>query len=322
MDVLHTSVMGDEVLRYLAPENERGELLIDATLGEGGHSELFLKHHPGLSVIGVDADGVILERARERLAPFGGRVKLEQAWFDEYLASYSEQERPTRVLFDLGISIFHYRASGRGFSFSVDEPLDMRLSPSAEISAAEFIAEAPEARLAEVFFLYGEERFSRRFARAIVARRADRPISTAKELADIIWGASPAQYRHGRLHPATRSFQALRILVNSELERLPRALEHACRVAAIGARIGVISFHSLEDRIVKHFFREISKACICPPELPICKCGGTARFEVLTKKPVYPSDEESRGNPPSRSARLRVLRKLSEPVGRAEVRSG
>ncbi|MCA1754922.1 MAG: 16S rRNA (cytosine(1402)-N(4))-methyltransferase, partial [Spirochaeta sp.] len=119
MDVLHTSVMGNEVLRYLAPDNEQGELLIDATLGEGGHSALFLKHYPGLSVIGVDADGVILERARERLAPFGGRVKLKQAWFDEYLAEFSAAQRPTRVLFDLGISIFHYRASGRGFSFSV-----------------------------------------------------------------------------------------------------------------------------------------------------------------------------------------------------------
>lgn len=322
MDVLHTSVMGDDVLRHLAPENEQGELLIDATLGEGGHSELFLKHYPGLAVIGVDADGVILERARERLAPFGERVKLEHAWFDEYLANYSEEKRPTRVLFDLGISIFHYQASGRGFSFSVDEPLDMRLSSTADVSAAEFIAEATETRLAEVFFRYGEERFSRRFARAIVARRAERPITTAKELADIIWGASPAQYRHGRLHPATRSFQALRILVNSELERLPRALEHACRVSAIGARIGVISFHSLEDRIVKHFFREISKACICPPEMPMCKCGGNARFEVLTKKPVYPSEDESRANPPSRSARFRVLRKLAEPVSQVEVGSG
>jgi 16S rRNA (cytosine1402-N4)-methyltransferase len=312
MEIIHTSVMKQEVLSYLAPDGPDG-LLVDCTLGEGGHTEAFLERYAGLRAVGLDADRAIMDRARERLSRFGARVRFENRWFDEYFRAYPQDlPRPDRILMDLGISSFHYESSGRGFSFQKDEPLDMRLSSGLETSAADIVNGSGESELADLIYEYGEERFSRRIARAVVERRKTGPIRTSAELADLVREAVPAQYRHGRIHPATKTFQALRIAVNGELDRLRSALSAAVGALAPGGLIGVITFHSLEDRIVKQFFRDKRKGCTCPPDAPICNCGGKPVLEAVTKKPVVPSEEETRTNPPSRSAKLRVSRKLRD----------
>ncbi len=310
MDIVHYSVMQKEVLEYLKPKSPEA-LLIDATLGEGGHSELFLSAYPGLSVVGVDADSSIMEVARRRLSPFGERVRFFNTWFNAFFKEYPlGDERPDLILFDLGISVFHYERGKRGFSFQKDEPLDMRLGGGLELSASDIVNEYPEKELADLIFLYGEEQYAKRIAKAIAARRKTERIETTKQLADVVYGAVPENYRHGRIHPGTRTFQALRIAVNGELARLESALGAAFRVLKVGGRLGVISFHSLEDRPVKQFFKEKSKSCTCPPEWPICRCGGIKHAELLTPKAVRPGDEEVALNSPSRSAKFRVIEKL------------
>jgi 16S rRNA (cytosine1402-N4)-methyltransferase len=238
---------------------------------------------------------------------------LYNTWFNTFFRAYPlGGERPDAILFDLGISIFHYERAGRGFSFQKEESLDMRLDTTLEISAYDIINTYPEKELARIFFEYGEERYSRMIAAAIVRERAKSSIETSAELAQLIKSSVPAKYRYGRIHPATRSFQALRIMVNGELARLKSVLEDALGVLKVGGRIGVISFHSLEDRIVKQFLQKKSQACTCPPEWPICKCGGQAVVKLIQKKPIQPSDDEVDQNAPSRSAKLRVAEKLMD----------
>ncbi len=310
--VVHSSVLKREVYELLSPDAENS-LLIDATVGEGGHAELFLKAHPNLRVIGIDADERILDVARRRLASFGSRTWFYNQWFNSFFAAYPENlDRPDRILFDLGISTFHYEKGGRGFSFQREEALDMRIEPGLELTAADIVNEYPEEELADLIFEYGEERYSRRIARKIAEVRKTGKITSSSRLADVIWKAVPGAYRHGRIHPATRSFQALRIAVNGELVRLSQALHASLRILKVGGMMGVIAFHSLEDRIVKGFFREKNKACTCPPEWPICKCGGKRVVELITKKPVRAGEDEMMANPSSRSARLRVVRKEIE----------
>ena len=312
MDISHRSVLKKEVLDLLAPRGA-GELLIDCTLGEGGHSEYFLSSFPDLKVVGLDADEDIQTIARKRLADYGERIRFFNVWFNTFFREYPlGDERPDSILFDLGISIYHYEKSGRGFSFSKDELLDMRLEPGLEISAADIVNNYPEEELADLIYEFGEERYSRRIARAILKARSSEPIITTKQFADIIWHSVPGNYRYGRLHPGTRTFQALRIAVNGELARLQSALSSALSVLKPGGRMGVISFNSLEDRIVKHYFREKSKSCTCPPEWPICKCGGLPVVRILTKKAIRPSESEIKENSPSRSAKLRVVEKLRD----------
>ncbi|HEY9594553.1 MAG TPA: 16S rRNA (cytosine(1402)-N(4))-methyltransferase RsmH [Spirochaetia bacterium] len=306
--IVHHSVMVPEVLTFLVPPTDGG-LLIDATLGEGGHAERFLERYPRLAVIGLDADAAILEVARARLAPYAARTRLVNAWFGSFLSDYRGEAPVDLVLMDLGISMFHYQASGRGFSFDRDEPLDMRLGQDLGTTAADLVNGAEPAELADILFRYGEERFSRVIVARIVREREKTPIESSRRLAAIVASAVPAKYRHGRIHPATKTFQALRIAVNRELEQLETGLAEAVRVLAPGGRIGVISFHSLEDRIVKLFFREKSKDCTCPPEWPICQCGGKAELRPVTGKPVTASEEEIALNPASRSAKLRVAEK-------------
>ena len=314
MKIVHTPVLLQECLDYLSPVGEAYEnkaLMIDSTLGEGGHTFNFLSKYPGLSVIGVDADKNIQAKARERLSSFGDRIHFYNGWFDSFYANYpSEYERPDIILFDLGISVYHYEESSRGFSFRYDEKLDMRLNPDREKSAADLVNELPEEKLADLIYLYGEEKLSRRIAHAIVVARQSGKIESSKALAQIIWDAVPANYRYGNIHPATRTFQALRIAVNGELERLPRSLHAAFGCLKEGGKMGVITFHSLEDRIVKNYFRNLGKKCVCPPEVAVCRCGGKQCAELITRKPVGPSAEEIKANSPSRSAKLRVIRKL------------
>jgi 16S rRNA (cytosine1402-N4)-methyltransferase len=293
--------MAEEALQYLQPKWE-DSLLLDGTTGEGGHCEAFLSRFPRLRAVGVDADPVILDRARQRLAPYGERFRGFHAWTDEFLRDYPLEERPDRILLDLGISVFHYSRSGRGFSFGAEEPLDMRLDSSGGETAADILASRDEKTLADIFFTLGEERFSRRIAREVVRRRTEKHIGSAKDFADIVWKAVPASCRYKRLHPATRCFQALRIAVNHELERLDRMLPAALNLLREGGRLGVIAFHSLEDRRVKTCFREKAAA---------------GAFRLVTRKAVKPSEEECAKNPPSRSARFRVLEKALPGEGGA-----
>lgn len=312
MDISHKSVLRKEVLDLLAPRNA-GELLIDCTLGEGGHSESFLSSFPELKVVGLDADENIQAIARKRLEGYGERIRFFNVWFNTFFREYPlGDERPDSILFDLGISVYHYEKSGRGFSFSKDEPLDMRLEPGLEISAADIVNNHPEEELADIIYEFGEERYSRRIARAILKARSLERISTTRQFSDIIWNSVPKDYRYGRIHPGTRTFQALRIAVNGELARLKSSLASALTILKPGGRMGVISFHSLEDRIVKHYFREKNKTCTCPPEWPICKCGGQRIVRVLTKKAILPTGTEIHDNPPSRSAKFRVIEKLMD----------
>jgi len=311
MEIIHTSVLLQETLDLLAPEKP-GSLMIDGTLGEGGHTEAFLAAFPDLRVIGIDADVRIQARARERLSPFGERICFYPGWSDVFFTEYpAGEKRPDIILMDLGISLFHYEKSGRGFSFRTDEPLDMRLDPHSGESAADIVNTMKEEPLADLIYRFGEEKYSRRIARSICETRKSSKFSTARALADCIYAAVPGEYRHGRIHPATKTFQALRIAVNEELSRLPRLLTLALDVLAPGGKLGVITFHSLEDRIVKNYFRTMSKACICPPEVPICKCGGRPKVDLLTRKSISASDEEIARNAPSRSARLRGVRKIA-----------
>jgi 16S rRNA (cytosine1402-N4)-methyltransferase len=306
--IVHEPVLLQEVLVYLVPPR-REALMIDATLGEGGHSEAFLARYPGLALIGVDADPAILEIARQRLEVYADRARLVNAWFSRYFAEYDEERSADLILMDLGISRFHFEASGRGFSFERDEPLDMRLGSDLPTTAADMVNTLDRADLAEIFFRYGEERFSRAIASRIVREREKAPIDNAARLARIVASAVPAQRHRTRIHPATRAFQALRIAVNRELEQLEEGLAEALRVLAPGGRIGVITFHSLEDRIVKRFFRDRSRDCTCPPEWPICQCGGKAELRLVTARPVTASLDEVSRNPASRSAKFRVAEK-------------
>ena len=314
MEIVHKPVLLKECLHYLSPIGEPYEnraVMIDSTLGEGGHTYNFLSKYPNLSVIGLDADKYIQARAKERLSVFGDRIHFFNGWFNDFYDNYpDEYEKPDLILFDLGISVYHYEKSSRGFSFRYDEQLDMRLNENSEKSAADLVNDLPEDKLADLIYLYGEEKLSRKIAAAIVKARAGGRIESSKALAQIIWDAVPANYRYGQIHPATRTFQALRIAVNRELKRLPGALHAAFNDLKVGGKMGVITFHSLEDRIVKNYFRNLGKKCVCPPEVAICRCGGKECAEILTRKPVCPSEEEIKDNSPSRSAKLRVVRKL------------
>jgi 16S rRNA (cytosine1402-N4)-methyltransferase len=290
--------------------------MVDATLGEAGHSFAFLSRYPDLRVIGVDADPAVLEIARMRLAEFGERVHFHSGWSQDFFAEYpAELKRPDAILIDLGVSLYHYEKGNRGFSFRKDEFLDMRIDVSGGSTAADLLARLGEADLADLLYNNAGERYSRRIARAIVEQRKEAPVTTTRSLAELVTRVVPPSRRHGPVHPATKTFQALRIAVNGELSRLPGLLEGALRILEPGGRLAVITFHSLEDRVVKNFFREKNRDCTCPPEAPICRCEGRRAVNVLTRKGITPSGAEIEKNPPSRSARLRAAEKVLDEDG-------
>nr|AGS54378.1 rRNA small subunit methyltransferase H [uncultured bacterium contig00015] len=313
---VHTPVLLEETLEFLRPKG-KNELMIDCNIGEGGHSYNFLARYrdQGLKIVGIDVDNEIISIAKECLSEFEDRVYFYCGWSFDFFTDYpSEFKRPDIILFDLGVSFYHYKKSGRGFGFGQDEFLDMRLDTSSGITAADLIAKLPERELADLLFNNAGEKYSRRIAALIVNERQKATITTTSALAALVERAVPASYRKGHIHPATRTFQALRIAVNGELSRLPALLEAALRTLEPGGRLGVISFHSLEDKIVKNFFRTMNKDCTCPENAPICKCEGRRSVNILTKKGVVPQKTEIERNPPSRSARLRVVEKVLDEV--------
>ncbi len=304
----HAPVLTEEVVRYLAVQ--AGGRYVDCTTGGGGHARAILEAASlGGLLLGLDADPKALKTAAEALASFGDSVRLVEANFRE-LESVCRRHNfvPVHgVVFDLGLSSYQLADPERGFSFQVDAPLDMRLNPAQTLTAADIVNHYGETELADVVWRYGEEPASRRIARAIVRAR---PLATTTELAAVISRAIPGP-RH-RIHQATRSFQAIRIAVNDELGALSDALEQARDILGFEGRLVVISFHSLEDRIVKQFFQRESRDCICPPEAPACVCGHKATLRIITKRTVTAGPEEIGANPRSRSARLRAAEKLGE----------
>jgi 16S rRNA (cytosine1402-N4)-methyltransferase len=303
----HSPVMVEEVLAYLQPE--RGGVYLDGTLGGGGHAEALLQRAGDARLIGTDRDPDALREAGERLARLGDRVQLVQANFaDAVSVADIPPASLAGVLLDLGVSSHQIDTSERGFTFRSGAPLDMRMGRGSrgEASAADLLNEAPEAELADIFFRFGEERRSRKLARTLVQMREEQPIDSSDRLLEALRRA---------LGPATdaqdkaRIFQALRIAVNAEIDALERALPSHRDALAPGGVIVVLSYHSLEDRVVKDAFREWSRSCICPPGLPICRCRGVPLGETLTRKPLTAREEEVRANVRARSARLRAWRR-------------
>jgi 16S rRNA (cytosine1402-N4)-methyltransferase len=309
MEYVHYSVMKEEVKQFLIPPTDKPSIMVDCTTGEGGHTHMMLSEYPNLTVYGLDCDTHIQEKAKIRMKEFGDRFIPVHTWFNDYFDDY-QGEKVDLVLFDLGISIFHFAESERGFSFKRDEKLDMRLNDESPLTASMVVNSYSEEEIANVIYKYGEERYSRRIARSICEKRAEKEIETSSELEDIIFKSVPAAYKHGRIHPATRTFQALRIEVNKELDRIEPALRGAIKSLKPGGRIAVITFHSLEDRIVKWTFKDLARSCTCPPEQMRCTCGGKPAIKILTKKPIIATADENNMNPPSRSAKLRVIEKV------------
>jgi 16S rRNA (cytosine1402-N4)-methyltransferase len=311
----HRPVLLSEVIRLLDPQP--GGTYVDCTLGGGGHSKAILSRIlPGGQLIGIDRDQDALDIAGQEFAEFSDNVTLARGDFgdlDRILRDLSVKSIDG-ILFDLGVSSHQLDTAERGFSFSSDAPLDMRMDTSQQTTAADLVNQLPEGELADLIYNYSDERLSRRIARAIVKRRQESPIRTTAELAEIVARSVPSGGHPQRIHPATRTFQALRIAVNSELEALDKGLAAAVDALSVGGKICVISYHSLEDRKVKDLFAAGSGRCQCPPRLPICVCGARQTLKVLTKRPVVPTPEEIETNPRSRSAKLRAAEKVS-PVG-------
>jgi 16S rRNA (cytosine1402-N4)-methyltransferase len=302
----HTPVLYQHVLSAL--NLRAGGRYIDGTVGAGGHAHGILEATaPDGMLLGLDRDPGALLAAGARLEEFGTRVRLVHSSFSEMktAANQAGWEGVQGILLDLGISSLQLEDPGRGFSFRVTGPIDMRLDPGSPVTAGDLVNTLDEDELAEILFQFGEEERARRVARAIVA---ERPFSTTVELAQVV--RRIAGGRPGKIDPATKTFQALRIAVNEELEALQQGLEASLELLSGGGRLVVISFHSLEDRIVKQFISRESKDCVCPPEIPVCMCGHHAAFRVVAKRPIRPDEEEIGTNPRSRSARMRVAEKL------------
>lgn len=307
----HIPVLLNEVLAYLAPE--RGGIFVDGTLGGGGHAEAVLSRLPQTgSLIGIDRDWEAVHAAGDRLASYGSRFTALHGNFFDMRALLAEQgvTSVNGILLDLGVSSHQLDKQERGFSYKSDAPLDMRMDQSAGLSAKDVVNTYPESELTRIFFEYGEERFSRKIAEKICRTREQYPIETTLQLAQLVREAIPGKYRNEPQHPARRTFQALRIEVNGELRGLNQAVEDACDLLQKGGRLCIITFHSLEDRIVKQAFRRFENPCTCPPSAPICICGKEPKAKILTKKPLTASEEEEAQNSRSTSAKLRSIEKI------------
>ncbi len=317
MDINHIPVLCDKVINFLKPKSDG--IYIDGTVGLGGHSNAILKASaPNGQVFGIDLDTDALTVAKDRLQVFGERFSLINGNFAEMNVLLEKRaiHAVDGILLDLGVSSLQLDAPHRGFSFNHTAPLDMRMNaahendaaPETTLTAMQVVNDSTAAVLADIFKRYGEERFAKRIAHRIVSARQHEPITTTTQLAEIVTQSVPKG--RFRIHPATRVFQALRIYVNAELENLIAGLDVAATLLKPNGRLCVISFHSLEDRIVKHRFQNWARTCICPPKTPICICEHSPSVEILTKRPVLPDETETQQNPRARSAKLRVTRKL------------
>ena len=310
----HLPVLVDEVMSTLSPAS--GSLQIDATVGGGGHTERILEAtNPDGRLLGLDADGAAIARVDRRLRPrFGDRLVLRQANFRELgsVAPEAGFDRVDGCVFDLGLSSYQLVDRERGFGIRAGGPLDMRFDTQRGVPASELLATLDAAELTALFRRYGEEPQAPRIARAIVEARRTAPVSTAEELVALIERVAPGTPRgRRRIHPATRVFQALRIAVNEELDALQEALAAAVELLRPGGRLVVLSYHSLEDRIVKRFFQSERRGCVCPPEVPVCVCGHSPRLRLVTRRSITPSRAEISANPRARSARLRAAERLA-----------
>jgi 16S rRNA (cytosine1402-N4)-methyltransferase len=308
---IHTPVLPDEVLAYL--QCSQGGIFVDATVGEGGHTEAILNASPHNKVIGIDCDREIIERAQDRLAPYAERMTLIHDDFVHLPHILRERgiEGVDGLLFDLGISSFHFEEEKRGFGFHRDGPLDMRMDTRQKLTAYDIVNHFPLKEIETILRRYGEERWAKRITKAIGQERQRGNIKNTGALAEIVSRAIPSKHHPSRIHPATKTFLALRIAVNEELKKLEEILNDAPPLLTKGGRIGIIAFHSLEDRIVKETFKKMGSACICPPDLPQCICGGRQQvLQIITKHPLTPRAEEVSNNPRARSAKLRVAERV------------
>ncbi len=310
MTSFHVPVLREKVFQYLVVKEEG--LIVDGTLGNGGHTEYILKNTgPRLKVIGIDRDPSALEIAKKRLAPFGDRVQFAHGNYSEIsdLLKKFNVDKIDGLLLDLGISSPQVDIAERGFSFMRNGPLDMRMDTTQEVTARHLLETLSDQELETIIKDYGEERYYRKIVRAVRKAQAINPITTTHQLSDILSGALYSK-RLAKIHPATRTFQALRIAVNSELLHLKTALQNSLGVLGAGARLVTIAFHSLEDRIVKNFFRYEEKDCICPPRMPVCVCGKKPALKVLTKRALVADENEVTRNPRSSSAKMRVAERV------------
>lgn len=314
----HVPIMVHEVMDLLAPG--RGGVFVDGTLGGGGHSEAILQLLPENGrLIGIDRDETALAAATARLAPYQDRFTALHGNFFHMRSLLLQKgiQQVDGILLDLGVSSYQLDEPSRGFSYKAEAPLDMRMDQSAALTAADVVNGYPEKELIRIFRDYGEERFSPLIARRICERRAAKPVETTTELADLIAGAIPAKFRHKeQQHPARRCFQAIRIEVNGELQGLREAVDDGIDLLSPGGRIVILTFHSLEDRIVKNAFRAAENPCVCPPRSPQCVCGRTPYGKVLTRHPLVASEAEQRENSRSACCKLRALEKLDGGIGR------
>jgi len=313
MEEGHQPVLAEEVMKMLAPRP--GSLHVDCTVGGGGHTERILEAaSPDGRVLGLDADPAAIARVGERLARFGDRLVLRQANFRSLgeVAPDAGFDAVDGILLDLGLSSFQLADTGRGFGFRAGGPLDMRFDPTRGEPASALVARLDEAALVDLFRRYGEEPHARRIARAIVEGRRAEPIATAEQLAGLVERAVPRRPGpRGRIHPATRVFQALRIAVNGELDALGEVLTASLALLRPGGRLVVLSYHSLEDRIVKRFVAAERRGCTCPPVVPVCVCGRASRLRTVGPQPAVPNEAEVAANPRARSARLRTAERLA-----------
>jgi len=305
----HVSVLLDECLEGLNIKPEG--IYVDGTLGGAGHSSQIAKRLTTGRLIGIDRDPVALKAAGERLAPFGDRVTLVHSNFCEISQVLKDLniEGVDGILLDLGVSSPQLDDGSRGFSYMADAPLDMRMNSEDALSAYEIVNTWSFEELKRILYDYGEERYAPRIASAICSRRETKPIETTLELVDVIRGAMPAAALREKQHPAKRSFQAIRIAVNDELGSVEKVMKDAIPCLKPGGRLAVITFHSLEDRIVKNAMAEAAKGCTCPPSFPVCVCGKKPLVQLVTRKPIVSGDEELERNPRARSAKLRVCEK-------------
>ena len=306
----HVSVLLDECLEGLNIKPDG--TYVDGTLGGAGHSSQIVKRLTTGHHIGIDRDPVALKAAGERLAPFGDKVTLVHSNFCEIkqVLEDLEIEGVDGILLDLGVSSPQLDDGSRGFSYMADAPLDMRMNSEDTLSAYDVVNTWSQDELKRILYDYGEERYAPRIAAAICAHRAEKPIETTLELVDVIRSAMPAQALREKQHPAKRSFQAIRIAVNDELGSVEKVMRDAIPCLNKGGRLAVITFHSLEDRIVKNAMADAAKGCTCPPNFPVCVCGKKPKVKLITRKPIVSGDEELERNPRARSAKLRICEKL------------